>query len=205
VTNGLTVTRSTWPCRGADQATWGAEPLSQRHRVQLHRGRAQLNSGTPSSAQHSRRRAAASGDVNLDWSGFNGTPYAPAAAGSISADRQEAEKPSKRVPDQRYLRNPQVRINVEDTRPGGFHQRRREGSGALLMPIETVMTVGRSGPEPRLVGHGQGHAIRVLRRTDGKEQVFVVDWKASSKREKRQGGDNSLNWSPATMFLCPNV
>ena len=121
---------------------------------------------------------------------------------------QEAEKAIENsYRDHRYLRNPQVRINVEEYAPREvFINGDVKAPARYVMPIETVMTVvdlvQKAGG---LLDTAKGTAIRVLRKgPDGKEQVFVVDVESILKAKKNaKVEDNSLELEPGDNVFVP--
>jgi polysaccharide export outer membrane protein len=121
---------------------------------------------------------------------------------------QDAEKAIENsYRDQRYLRNPQVRINVEEYRPREvFISGDVKAPARYVMPIETVMTVvdlvQKAGG---LTDTARGTAVRVLRKgPDGKEQVIEVDVESILKAKKKaKVEDNSLELEPDDNVFVP--
>jgi len=121
---------------------------------------------------------------------------------------QDAEKAIENAyRDQRYLRNPQVRINVEEYRPREvFISGDVKAPARYVMPIETVMTVvdlvQKAGG---LTDTARGTAVRVLRKgPDGKEQVIEVDVESILKAKKKaKVEDNSLELEPDDNVFVP--
>jgi len=121
---------------------------------------------------------------------------------------QQAEKAIENAyRDQRYLRNPQVRINVEEYAPREvFINGDVKAPARYVMPIETVMTVvdlvQKAGG---FLDTARGTAVRVLRKgPDGKEQVFEVDVESILKAKKNaKVEDNSLELEPGDNVFVP--
>jgi polysaccharide biosynthesis/export protein len=121
---------------------------------------------------------------------------------------QQAEKAIENAyRDQRYLRNPQVRINVEEYAPREvFINGDVKSPARYVMPIETVMTVvdlvQKAGG---FLDTAKGTAVRVLRKgPDGKEQVFEVDVESILKAKKNaKVEDNSLELEPGDNVFVP--
>ena len=139
------------------------------------------------------------GCVNLKYVG-----EVPVAGQTIPQAQQAIESAYR---DQRYLRNPQVRINVEEYAPREvFINGDVKAPARYVMPIETVMTVvdlvQKAGG---LLDTAKGTAIRVLRKgPDGKEQVFVVDVESILKAKKNaKMEDNSLELEPGDNVFVP--
>jgi len=139
------------------------------------------------------------GCVNLKYAG-----EVPVAGLTIPEAQQAIENAYR---DQRYLRNPQVRINVEEYAPREvFINGDVKAPARYVMPIETVMTivdlVQKAGG---LLDTAKGTAIRVLRKgPDGKEQVFVVDVESILKAKKNaKMEDNSLELEPGDNVFVP--
>ncbi len=121
---------------------------------------------------------------------------------------QQAEKAIENAyRDQRYLRNPQVRINVEEYAPREvFINGDVKAPARYVMPIETVMTVvdlvQKAGG---FLDTARGTAVRVLRKgPDGREQVFEVDVESILKAKKNaKVEDNSLELEPGDNVFVP--
>jgi polysaccharide biosynthesis/export protein len=121
---------------------------------------------------------------------------------------QEAEKTIENAyRDQRYLRNPQVRINVEEYAPREvFISGEVKAPARYVMPIETVMTVvdlvQKAGG---LTDTARGTAVRVLRKeSNGKEQVIEVNVESILKAKKNaKVEDNSLELEPNDNVYVP--
>jgi polysaccharide export outer membrane protein len=139
------------------------------------------------------------GCVNLTYVG-----EVPVAGMTIPEAQQAIENAYR---DQRYLRNPQVRINVEEYAPREvFISGDVKSPARYVMPIETVMTVvdlvQKAGG---LTDTAKGTAVRVLRKgADGKDQVFVVDVESIIKAKKNaKVEDNSLELEPGDNIFVP--
>ena len=139
------------------------------------------------------------GCVNLKYVG-----EVPVAGQTIPQAQQAIESAYR---DQRNLRNPQVRINVEEYAPREvFINGDVRAPARYVMPIETVMTivdlVQKAGG---LLDTAKGTAIRVLRKgPDGKEQVFTVDVEGILKAKKNaKVEDNSLELEPGDNVFVP--
>jgi polysaccharide biosynthesis/export protein len=144
-------------------------------------------------------RVDASGAVNLDL------VQQVHVAGLTVSEAEKAIETAYR--EGRYLRNPQVRINVEEYAPREvFINGDVKVPARYVMPIETAMTVidlvQKAGG---LLDTAQGTKVRVTRTgPDGKQQVFIVDVerilkaKTSSKIE-----DTSLELEPGDVVFVP--
>ena len=140
------------------------------------------------------------GCVNLTYVG-----EVPVAGLTIPEAQQAIENAYR---DQRYLRNPQVRINVEEYAPREvFISGEVKVPARYVMPIETVMTVvdlvQKAGG---LTDTAKGTAVRVLRKgPDGKEQVpFEVNVESILKAKKNaKMEDNSLELEPGDNVYVP--
>jgi polysaccharide export outer membrane protein len=140
------------------------------------------------------------GCVNLKYVG-----EVPVAGQTIPEAQQAIENAYR---DQRYLRNPQVRINVEEYAPREvFISGEVKVPARYVMPIETVMTVvdlvQKAGG---LTDTAKGTAVRVLRKgPDGKEQVpFEVNVESILKAKKNAKiEDNSLELEPGDNVFVP--
>jgi len=140
------------------------------------------------------------GCVNLTYVG-----EVPVAGLTIPEAQQAIENAYR---DQRYLRNPQVRINVEEYAPREvFISGDVKLPARYVMPIETVMTVvdlvQKAGG---FLDTAKGTAVRVLRKGhDGKEdQRFEVDVESILKAKKNaKVEDNSLELEPGDNVYVP--
>lgn len=109
--------------------------------------------------------------------------------------------------DGRYLRAPQVTINVEAYAAREVSiQGQIRSPGRYPMPIETAMTVlelvTRAGG---FTDTARGTAVNVTRVTpDGKKQVFTIDVDSLLKGKSRaSAADNSLILEPGDIVFVP--
>lgn len=109
--------------------------------------------------------------------------------------------------DGRYLRNPQVTINVEAYAPREVSiQGQVRSPGRYPLPIETSMTVlelvTRAGG---FTDTAKGTAVNVTRVSpDGKKQVFTIDVDSLLKGKDRANiNDNSLMLEPGDIVFVP--
>ncbi len=107
----------------------------------------------------------------------------------------------------RYLRNPQVTINVEAYAPREVSiQGQIRSPGRYPLPIETSMTVlelvTRAGG---FTDTARGTAVNITRVTpDGKKQVFTIDVDSLLKGKSRANiSDNSLMLEPGDIVFVP--
>ncbi len=107
----------------------------------------------------------------------------------------------------RYLRSPQVTINVESYAAREVSiQGQVRSPGRYPLPIETSMTVlelvTRAGG---FTDTAKGTAVNVTRVTpDGKKQVFTIDVDSLLKGKDRANiGDNSLMLEPGDIVFVP--
>jgi polysaccharide export outer membrane protein len=107
----------------------------------------------------------------------------------------------------RYLKNPQVTINIEEYAPRVVSiQGMVRNPGSYPLPIEATMTVlelvTKAGG---LTDTAKGTAITVTRlTTDGKKTVFNVDIESLIRgREKAKASDNSLILLPGDIVYVP--
>jgi len=121
---------------------------------------------------------------------------------------QEAEKAIENAyRDGRYLRSPQVRINVEEYAPREvFISGDVRSPARYVMPIETAMTVvdlvQKAGG---LTDTAKGTEVRVSRTLpNGKQQVFIVDVETFLKAKKKSKvEDTSLELEPGDNVFVP--
>jgi polysaccharide export outer membrane protein len=140
------------------------------------------------------------GCVNLKYVG-----EVPVAGQTIPEAQQAIENAYR---DQRYLRNPQVRINVEEYAPREvFISGDVKLPARYVMPIETVMTVvdlvQKAGG---FLDTAKGTEVRVLRKgPDGKDApVIKVDVESILKAKKNaKVEDNSLELEPGDNVYVP--
>lgn len=109
--------------------------------------------------------------------------------------------------DGRYLRSPQVTINIEEYAPREVSiQGMVRNPGRYPLPIEANLTVlelvTKAGG---LTDTAKGTAISVTRITpDGKKQVFTVDVESLIKgRDRAKAADNSLILQPGDIVYVP--
>lgn len=123
---------------------------------------------------------------------------------TISAAQKAVENAYR---DGRYLRNPQVTINVEAYAPREVSiQGQVRSPGRYPLPIETSMTVlelvTRAGG---FTDTAKGTAVSVTRVTpDGKKQVFTIDVDSLLKGKSGANiNDNSLMLEPGDIVFVP--
>lgn len=126
-------------------------------------------------------------------------------AGLTISDAQKAVENAYR--DGRYLRSPQVTINVEAYAPREVSiQGQVRSPGRYPLPIETSMTVlelvTRAGG---FTDTAKGTAVNVTRVTpDGKKQVFTIDVDSLLKGKSGANiNDNSLMLEPGDIVFVP--
>ncbi len=126
-------------------------------------------------------------------------------AGLTVSDAQKAVEAAYR--DGRYLRTPQVTINVEAYAPREVSiQGQIRSPGRYPLPIETSMTVlelvTRAGG---FTDTAKGTAVNITRVTpDGKKQVFTIDVDSLLKGKDRANiNDNSLMLEPGDIVFVP--
>lgn len=126
-------------------------------------------------------------------------------AGLTVSEAQKAVETAYR--EGRFLRNPQVTINVEAYAPREVSiQGQIRSPGRYPLPIETSMTVlelvTRAGG---FTDTARGTAVNVTRVTaDGKKQVFNVDVDSLLKGKKGANiKDNSLMLEPGDIVFVP--
>lgn len=126
-------------------------------------------------------------------------------AGLTVSDAQKAVENAYR--DGRYLRTPQVTINVEAYAPREVSiQGQVRSPGRYPLPIETSMTVlelvTRAGG---FTDTAKGTAVSVTRITpDGKKQVFTIDVDSLLKGKSGANiNDNSLMLEPGDIVFVP--
>jgi polysaccharide biosynthesis/export protein len=144
-------------------------------------------------------RVDAKGCVNLPLVG-----EIPVAGRTVSEAQHVIEKAYQ---DGRYLKKPQVTINIEEyaAREVSIDGKVRN-PGRYPLPIEANMTVlelvTKAGG---LTDTAKGTAITVTRLTaDGKKTVFTVDVESLMKgRDRAKAGDNSLLLLPGDIVYVP--
>ena len=126
-------------------------------------------------------------------------------AGLTVSDAQKAVEAAYR--DGRYLRTPQVTINVEAYAAREVSiQGQVRSPGRYPLPIETSMTVlelvTRAGG---FTDTAKGTAVNITRVTpDGKKQVFTIDVDSLLKGKDRANiNDNSLMLEPGDIVFVP--
>jgi len=109
--------------------------------------------------------------------------------------------------DQRYLRNPEVTISVEQYTPREISIQGQIGSpGRYVLPIEQTMSVlelvTKAGG---LTGTAQGKKVAITRiNPDGTKQVFVEDVESLIKgKNKDKVQDSSLILLPGDIVYVP--
>jgi polysaccharide biosynthesis/export protein len=144
-------------------------------------------------------RVDAKGKINLPLVGE------VVVAGLTVSEAQKAVENAYR--DGRYLRSPQVTINVEAYAAREVSiQGQVRSPGRYPMPIETAMTVlelvTRAGG---FTDTAKGTAVNVTRvAPDGTKQVFTIDVDSLLKGKSRANiGDNSLMLEPGDIVFVP--
>lgn len=144
-------------------------------------------------------RVDAKGTVNLPLVG-----EIPVAGLTISAAQNVIEQAYR---DGRYLRSPQVTINVEEYAPREISvQGQVRNPGRLSLPIESGMTVleaiTKSGG---FTDTAKGTAVTITRvGTDGKKRVFTIDVDSLIKGKDRANiEDNTLVLQPGDIVYVP--
>jgi polysaccharide export outer membrane protein len=144
-------------------------------------------------------RVDAKGRINLPLVGE------VSVVGLTVSDAQKAVENAYR--DGRYLRNPQVTINVEAYAAREVSiQGQIRSPGRYPLPIETSMTVlelvTRAGG---FTDTAKGTAVNVTRVSpDGKKQVFTIDVDSLLKGKARANiNDNSLMLEPGDIVFVP--
>jgi len=144
-------------------------------------------------------RVDAKGTVNLPLVGE------VAVAGKTVSEAQKVIEASYRAG--RYLKNPQVTINIEEYAPREVSiQGMVRNPGRYALPIEASMTVlelvTKAGG---LTDTAKGTAITVTRiSAEGKKTVFNIDVESLIKgREKAKATDNSLILLPGDIVYVP--
>jgi polysaccharide export outer membrane protein len=144
-------------------------------------------------------RVDAKGCVNLPLVGE------VAIAGKSVSDAQRTIEVAYR--EGRYLKNPQVTINIEEYAPREVSiQGMVRNPGRYPLPIEASMTVldlvTKAGG---LTDTAKGTAITVTRLTpDGEKKVFTVDVDSLTKgKDRAKATDNSLQLQPGDIVYVP--
>ena len=146
-------------------------------------------------------RVDAKGNINLPLVGE------VRVVGLTVSDAQKAVETAYR--DRRYLRNPQVTINIESYASREVSiQGQVKSPGRYPLPIETNMTilelVTKAGG---FTDTAKGTAVNITRVTpDGKKQVFTVDVDSMLKgKDKASIKDNSLLIQPGDIVYVPEA
>ena len=144
-------------------------------------------------------RVDAKGNINLPLVGE------VHVVGLTVSDAQKAVENAYR--DGRYLRNPQVTINIESYASREVSiQGQIRSPGRFPLPIETNMTVlelvTKAGG---FTDTAKGTAVNITRVTpDGKKQVFTIDVDSLLKgKDKASISDNSLIIQPGDIVYVP--
>ncbi len=144
-------------------------------------------------------RVDAKGNVNLPLVGE------VRVVGLTISEAQKAVENAYR--DGRYLRTPQVTINVEAYASREVSiQGQVRSPGRFPLPIESSMTVlelvTKAGG---FTDTAKGTAVNITRiKADGKKQVFTIDVESLIKgKDKANIGDNSLMLQPGDIVYVP--
>jgi len=144
-------------------------------------------------------RVDAKGKINLPLVGE------VAVAGLSLSEAQKSVEAAYR--EGRYLRNPQVTINIETYAAREVSiQGQIRSPGRYPLPIETAMTVlelvTRAGG---FTDTAKGTAVNITRVSpDGKKQVFTIDVDSLLKGKDRANiSDNSLMLEPGDIVFVP--
>ena len=144
-------------------------------------------------------RVDAKGKINLPLVGE------VAVAGLSLSEAQKSVETAYR--EGRYLRNPQVTINIETYAAREVSiQGQIRSPGRYPLPIETSMTVlelvSRAGG---FTDTAKGTAVNITRVTpDGKKQVYTIDVDSLLKGKDRANiSDNSLMLEPGDIVFVP--
>jgi polysaccharide export outer membrane protein len=144
-------------------------------------------------------RVDAKGTVNLPLVG-----EIPVAGLTISAAQNAIEKAYR---DGRYLRTPQVTINVEEYAPREISvQGQVRNPGRLSLPIESGMTVLEAITKAGgFTDTAKGTSVTITRvNPDGKKQVFTVDVDSLIKgKDRAKIEDNTLVLLPGDIVYVP--
>ncbi|HVU17503.1 MAG TPA: polysaccharide biosynthesis/export family protein [Candidatus Didemnitutus sp.] len=131
---------------------------------------------------------------------------AVSVGGMTVTEAQDAIQKAYR--DGRFLRNPQVTINVEEYAPSEVSiQGQIRNPGRYTLPIESTYTVVELVTKAGgLTDIGKGSAVTVTRiLPDGSKKVFTVNVDAVIKGKKGQGNaeDNTLLLEPGDIVYVP--
>jgi polysaccharide export outer membrane protein len=129
------------------------------------------------------------------------------AIGGMTVDEAQ-DAIQKAYRDGRYLRNPQVTINIEDYAPSEVSiQGQIRNPGRYTLPIESTFTVVELVTKAGgITDIGKGTAVTVTRLLpDGTKKVFTVDVDNVIKGKKAQGNveDNTLLLEPGDIVYVP--
>ncbi len=147
--------------------------------------------------------------ARIDSHGHIGLPLIGEIAiggGMTISEAQDAVQKAYR--DGRFLRNPQVTINVEDYAPSEVSiQGQIRNPGRYTLPIESTFTVVELVTKAGgITDIGKGTAVTVTRLLpDGSKKVFTVDVDNVIKGKKAQGNieDNTLLLEPGDIVYVP--
>jgi polysaccharide export outer membrane protein len=146
--------------------------------------------------------------ARIDSHGHVGLPLIGeiAIGGMTIAEAQATIEKAYR--DGRFLRNPQVTINVEDYAPSEVSiQGQIRNPGRYTLPIESTFTVVELVTKAGgITDIGKGTAVTVTRiLPDGTKKVFTVDVDSAIKGKKSQGTveDNTLLLEPGDIVYVP--
>jgi polysaccharide export outer membrane protein len=146
--------------------------------------------------------------ARIDSHGHVGLPLIGeiAIGGMTIAEAQDAIQ--KAYQDGRFLRNPQVTINVEDYAPSEVSiQGQIRNPGRYTLPIESTFTVVELVTKAGgITDIGKGTAVTVTRLLpDGSKKVFTVNVDNVIKGKKAQGNieDNTLLLEPGDIVYVP--
>lgn len=146
--------------------------------------------------------------ARIDSHGHVGLPLIGeiAIGGMTVAEAQDAIQ--KAYQDGRFLRNPQVTINVEDYAPSEVSiQGQIRNPGRYTLPIESTFTVVELVTKAGgITDIGKGTAVTVTRLLpDGSKKVFTVNVDNVIKGKKAQGNieDNTLLLEPGDIVYVP--
>jgi polysaccharide export outer membrane protein len=146
--------------------------------------------------------------ARIDSHGHVGLPLiGEVAIGGMTIEEAQTTI-QKAYQDGRYLRNPQVTINVEDYAPSEVSiQGQIRNPGRYTLPIESTFTVVELVTKAGgITDIGKGTAVTVTRLLpDGSKKVFTVDVDNVIRGKKAQGNieDNTLLLEPGDIVYVP--
>lgn len=146
--------------------------------------------------------------ARIDSHGHIGLPLiGEVAIGGMTIEEAQ-DTIQKAYRDGRYLRNPQVTINIEDYAPSEVSiQGQVRNPGRYTLPIESTFTVVELVTKAGgITDIGKGTAVTVTRLLpDGTKKVFTVDVDNVIKGKKAQGNieDNTLLLEPGDIVYVP--